>query len=337
MKKSKKNKKKKNKNQIANSTNTNTNTPNNENLNKINIFQKKEESKNNQLSKKKKSDVEELEEKFKKKLHNYNYILHIVPSDGNCLFSSISDQVYGTEKHNSIIREKCMDYIQKNSIYYSQFIEGGETQMPAYIERKRKNGVWADNLEIQALSEIYKRPIEIYIDVGKPISSFSNNKLGIKRFPIKISYHGNKHYNSMVPSIKNEEFILFKQELINTSPGVYETKFINDFDPNIKFNEIFFNSNNNNNIDLDAIIQDNISKDEEFLINEAIENSKIINNINNINNKEDNKQENEEDYLNNPIIQNALEFGFDLTEAIEALKICGPNQDLVINYLYDKK
>ena len=50
MKKSKKTKKKKNKNQIANSTNTNT--PNNENLNKINIFQKKEESKNNQLSKK---------------------------------------------------------------------------------------------------------------------------------------------------------------------------------------------------------------------------------------------------------------------------------------------
>ena len=103
-----------------------------------------------------------------------------------------------------------MDYIQKNLVYYSQFIEGGEKQMPAYIERKRKNGVWGDNLEIQALSEIYKRPIEIYIDVDKPISSFSNKKLKIKRFPIKISYHGNKHYNSMVPSVKNEEFSLFK-------------------------------------------------------------------------------------------------------------------------------
>ena len=105
MKKGKKNKKKKNKNQ--NNINNNDNNPSkNENINKINIFQKKEESKNNQSSKKKKSDVEQLEEKFKNKLHNYNYILHIVPSDGNCLFSSISDQVYGTEKHNSIIREK---------------------------------------------------------------------------------------------------------------------------------------------------------------------------------------------------------------------------------------
>ena len=260
----------------------------------------------------------------------------MVKKDGNCLFSSISDQVYGTDKHSIIIREKCMDYIEKNKLFYSQFIEGGEAKMPSYIERKRKIGIWGDNLEIQDLNEIYGRAIEIYVNLDKPIRSFCNAKIN-KKFPIKISYHGNKHYNSMVPSIKNEEFILFKQELINTSPGVYETKFINDFDPNIKFNEIFFNSNNNNNIDLDAIIQDNISKDEEFLINEAIENSKNINNINNINNKEDNKQENEEDYLNNPIIQNALEFGFDLTEAIEALKICGPNQDLVINYLYDKK
>ena len=203
MKKRQRNKKNKNKNTIHN-------PPQNENINSINHInytQKKEESKNNQPSQKKKSDIDKLEEKFKQKLHKYNYILHIVPSDGNCLFSSISDQVYGTEKHNLIIREKCMDFIEANSVYYSQFIEGGETQMPAYIERKRKNGVWADNLEIQALSEIYKRPIEIYIDVGKPISSFSNNKLGIKRFPIKISYHGNKHYNSMVPSIKNEEFV----------------------------------------------------------------------------------------------------------------------------------
>ena len=229
-----------------------------------------------------------------------------------------------------------MDYIQKNAIYYSQFIEGGETQMSAYIERKRKNGIWGDNLEIQALSEIYKRPIEIYIDVNKPISSFSNNKLGIKRFPIKISYHGNKHYNSMVPSVKNEEFTLFKQELIKTEPGIYEAQFITNFDPNTKFKEIFYNFKDNN-IDLDAIIQDNISKDEEFLINEAIENSKL-NVINNNTNNEDMKnEEDEEKYLNNPIIQNELEFGFDLNEAIEALKICGQNEDLVINYLYDKK
>ena len=101
MKKRQRNKKNKNKNTIHN-------PPQNENINSINHInytQKKEESKNNQPSQKKKSDIDKLEEKFKQKLHKYNYVLHIVPSDGNCLFSSISDQVYGTEKHNLIIRE----------------------------------------------------------------------------------------------------------------------------------------------------------------------------------------------------------------------------------------
>ena len=336
MKKPKHKKKNKNKNiKQEESTTTKTSTiKNNENINHINNPYKKEKTEKEKP--KKKSDIEKLEEQFKKKLQIYNRILHIVPSDGNCLFSSISDQVYGTDKHNSIIREKCMDYIQKNSVFYSQYIEGGEKQMSAYIERKRKGGIWADNLEIEALGEIYQRSIEIYINPDKPILIGPDRK----RFPIRISYHGNKHYNSIVPSIKSEEFILFKQELINTSPGVYETNFIKNCDPNKKFNELFLNGNN---INIDEIFQDNIAKDEEFLLKEAIENSKMINSneINKINNEENAKKELNEDeeikYLQNPIIQKTLEFGFDLTEAIEALKICGNDSDLVLNYLYDKK
>ena len=328
--KSKKNKKNKNQEKsLNNSSNENINHSN------INNYIPKGGNSKESSSKKKKSDIDKLEELFKKKLHKVNSVLHIVSADGNCLFRSISDQVYGTDKHNLIIREKCMDYIELNSVYYSQFIEGGEQKMKEYIERKRKPGVWGDNLEIQALSEIYQRPIEIYIDVDKPINSPKNFNFGIKRFPIKISYHGNKHYNSIVPSVHNIEFVLFKQELIKTEPGIYETKFISSFDPNLKFKEMF--SNNffiKDNIDLDALVQENFLKDEEFLMNEAIEDSKMFN-INN--NNEDAKNESEEDYLKNPIIQGALEFGFDLSEAIEALKICGNNQDLVINYLYDKK
>jgi hypothetical protein len=308
-----------------------------QNNNYENIKKAKEDSKSEQRRK----DLEQ-EEKFRSRLLQRKYVLHVIKRDGNCLFSSVSDQVYGTDKHSSIIREKCMDYIEKNKLFYSQFIEGGETQIPAYIQRKRKNGIWGDNLEIQALSEIYNRPIEIYVNVDKPIRSFCND--GDKtRYPIKISYHGNKHYNSIVPSVKSDEFSSYKKELINTLPGIYETDFIKQFDPNKKFGELFFNFNENN-FNIDAIFQDNIAKNEEFLLNEAIENSKIItsNNINNIYNEEENeknelKEDEIENYLQNPIIQKTLDFGFDLTEAIEAIKICGNNQDLVLNYLYDKK
>jgi hypothetical protein len=284
----------------------------------------KQESNNKQRPKK--TNIQLLEEDFKKKLIKKNYVLHLVARDGNCLFSSISDQVYGTDKHSAIIREKCMDFIEKNSVFYSQFIEGGEKQIPAYIKRKRKKGIWGDNLEIQALSEIYQRPIEIYINVHQPINSFGNTGKNKNKFPIKISYHGNKHYNSMVPSVKNKDFSLFKKELINNNQvGKYETEFIQNYDPNEKFLDY---GGLNNNIDLDANIEYIDFNEEDFQENNI-----------NITNKEniDEIDKNEEEYLKNPIIQNALELGFDLVEAINALKICGENQDIVINYLYDSQ
>ena len=46
---------------------------------------------------------------------------------------------------------------------------------------------------------------------------------------------------------------------------------------------------------------------------------------------------NDEDYLGNPLVQNALEFGFNLSDVIEAVKVCGYNEELVMNYLCNKQ
>ena len=299
----------------------------NQNKNYENIKKGKEDSKSEQRRK----DLEQ-EEKFRSRLLQKKYVLHIIKRDGNCLFSSISDQVYGTDKHSSIIREKCMDYIEKNKLFYSQFIEGGETQIPAYIQRKRKNGIWGDNLEIQALSEIYNRPIEIYVNVDKPIRSFCN--YGDKsRYPIKISYHGNKHYNSIVPSLTSDNFIKYKKELLSNPPGDYETNFIKNYDISKKFNQKYENINEPINYDMQNYEFD----EEEFLYQEALKDSqrtfteeqnKSPNKINDENESKKNIK-----YLSDPIIQNALEFGFNLNDAIEALEICGHNEELVMDYL----
>ena len=293
-------------------------------------------NKNDEDKRAKRKKAEEQEEKFKNKLLKKQYNLHIIERDGNCLFSSISDQVYGTSKNNEIIREKCMDYIEKNKLFYSQFIEGGETQIPEYIKRKRKNGIWGDNLEIQALSEIYNRPIEIYVDVDKPLRTFYNEN-DKKKFPIKLSYHGNNHYNSIVPSVNHIDYPLYKNSLLTPSPpGVYETNFIKNYDITQKFNEKY--ENINEPIDFD--IQNYEIDDEDFIYNEVIENSKKEysnkQKNENLNDNNINEIKDTEEYLGNPIIQKALEFGFNLEDAIEGLKICGNNEELVMNYLCNK-
>jgi OTU domain-containing protein 5 len=69
-----------------------------------------------------------------------------------------------------MIREKVMDYILNEKQYYKDFIEGGNVE--EYVARKKINGVWGDDVEIQALSEIYNRPIEIYAYSNQPMRTF---------------------------------------------------------------------------------------------------------------------------------------------------------------------
>lgn len=89
--------------------------------------------------------------------------------DGNCLFRSISDQLYGDEKYHEQIRKVCMDYIALERTFFSDYVVEDIDQ---YIETKRKDGEWGDDVEVQALSEIYARPIEIYVFGDKPIRTF---------------------------------------------------------------------------------------------------------------------------------------------------------------------
>ena len=92
--------------------------------------------------------------------------------DGNCMFRAVSDQVYGNEEYHNIIREKCMDYLLIEREFFSQFVEGGNEEFDNYINMKRKSGVWGDDVELQAISEIYNRPIEIYSGSNKPLKTF---------------------------------------------------------------------------------------------------------------------------------------------------------------------
>lgn len=79
--------------------------------------------------------------------------------DGSCLFRAVADQVYGDQDMHGVVRGHCMDYIEQNADYFSQYVT---EDLQTYIDRKRYHGVHGNHLEIQALSEMYSRPIHIY-------------------------------------------------------------------------------------------------------------------------------------------------------------------------------
>ena len=53
-------------------------------------------------------------------------------------------------------------FINRKKIFFSQFVEGGDKEFNNYINMKNKLGVWGDDVELQAISDKYNRPIEIY-------------------------------------------------------------------------------------------------------------------------------------------------------------------------------
>ncbi|XP_038894332.1 OVARIAN TUMOR DOMAIN-containing deubiquitinating enzyme 6 isoform X1 [Benincasa hispida] len=114
--------------------------------------------------------------------------------DGNCLFRAVADQVYGDSEAYDLIRQMCIDYMERERDHFSQFITEGFT---SYCKRKRRDKVYGNNAEIQALCEMYNRPIHIFSYGTEPINIFHGN-YATDLPPIRLSYHHGNHYNSLV-------------------------------------------------------------------------------------------------------------------------------------------
>ena len=298
------------------------------------------------------------EKNFRFEINKVNLVIKEIEGDGNCLFRAISDQVYGDERYHDILRDKCMDYISIERKFFSQFVEGGEASFDEYIAMKRTSGVWGDDIELQALSEIYNRPIEIFLNSNKPLKTFHENidacsrncntDDNVKMFPIRVSYHGKAHYNSVLPSKTNFEYSLFVNAMLTSKPGEAEDAFISRIKEKKEKNEEeiakarqrFKESQTKNNDDLlletlalsDKAANDNVAKAMKESELEGYENE-LIDSVKKISLENDNKKE-DIDYYSIPSIQTALEFGFSLDDAVIAYSLYGNNSDLMLQYLY---
>ncbi|XP_038068480.1 OTU domain-containing protein 5-B-like [Patiria miniata] len=138
---------------------------------------------------------EEHERMFEKALkEKRSFIIKQMSPDGACLFRAVADQVYGDQEWHGIVRAHCMDYMTKNADYYSQYVT---EDFATYVARKRMDDCHGNHVEMQALSEMYNRNIEVFVYSTEPINTFHTiNKTDNE--PIRVSYHRSIHYNSVV-------------------------------------------------------------------------------------------------------------------------------------------
>ena len=81
--------------------------------------------------------------------------------------------------------------------HFSQFVTG--EPFLQYVARTRQDGVHGNNPEIQASSELFNRPIEVFTpeNGSSPLNIFhAEYKNG--DVPIRLSYHDGNHYNAVI-------------------------------------------------------------------------------------------------------------------------------------------
>ncbi|VDO67079.1 unnamed protein product [Heligmosomoides polygyrus] len=97
------------------------------------------------------------------------------------------------------VRRLCMDYMERNRDHFAPFVA---ENFSSYVARKRQPGQHGNHVELQAISEMFGRPLEIYEYSESERFLFSSRNIPITpldvNIPIRLSYHGSSHYNSVV-------------------------------------------------------------------------------------------------------------------------------------------
>lgn len=94
-----------------------------------------------------------------------------------------------------------------------------------YLARKRQDSCFGNHIEIIAIAEIYNRPIEVYEYSLEPKNTFQA-EFQTDNEPIRLSYHGRMHYNSVVNPFKATIGVgLGLPQLI---PGLAEKNLLNE-------------------------------------------------------------------------------------------------------------
>ncbi|KAL7288744.1 hypothetical protein TKK_0016726 [Trichogramma kaykai] len=144
------------------------------------------------------AEWQERDKWFEKRMKKRGFVIKKMGEDGACLFRAIADQVYGDQDMHSVVRKHCMDYLDANREFFSNFVA---EDFSTYVDRKRLENVHGNHIEMQAMSEMYNRSIEVFCYSTEPINIFH----GVHKTdnePIRLSYQRGSHYNSIVDPYK---------------------------------------------------------------------------------------------------------------------------------------
>jgi OTU domain-containing protein 6 len=128
-----------------------------------------------------------------------------IQPDGNCLFSSIADQLdtrHGIKVTVQELRTRSANHIRNDPVTFTPYLFDEDTMsvrdIKEYTEKMEKTSAWGSDLEILALAKEYDCPISVMMS-GRSTLKINEDGNGeeLKLVYYKHSYALGEHYNSL--------------------------------------------------------------------------------------------------------------------------------------------
>ncbi|KAM9857045.1 putative bifunctional UDP-N-acetylglucosamine transferase and deubiquitinase ALG13 [Aulostomus maculatus] len=117
----------------------------------------------------------------------------MVARDASSLFRAVSEQLYYSQNYHQKIRQDCANFMRTNPSIFEPFVEGS---FEKYLERLEDPKETVGQVEIKALSQLYKHCFLIYRYPGKPATVISEDNF-IDKVTLCCSING--HYDIVYP------------------------------------------------------------------------------------------------------------------------------------------
>ncbi|XP_057881281.1 OTU domain-containing protein 4 isoform X6 [Melospiza georgiana] len=144
-----------------------------------------------------------------------------VAKDGSCLFRAVAEQVLHSQSRHIDVRMACVDYLRKNREKFEAFIEGS---FEDYLKSLENPQEWVGQVEISALSLMYKKDFIIYQEPNASPSRVTENGFSDK---VLLCFSNGNHYDIVYP-IEYAEKAALCQSLL------YELLYEKVFDVDVK-------------------------------------------------------------------------------------------------------
>ncbi|XP_065545963.1 putative bifunctional UDP-N-acetylglucosamine transferase and deubiquitinase ALG13 [Lathamus discolor] len=115
----------------------------------------------------------------------------VTAKDASCFFRAVSEQLFLTQIHHLEVRKACVSFMRQHQLQFESYVEGS---FEKYLERLGDPKESAGQLEMSALSVVYKRDFILYRYPGKPPIYATSNGFDDK---VLLCCSGNGHYDSV--------------------------------------------------------------------------------------------------------------------------------------------